>query len=140
MTVHFYDDAHEAFFRERLDRAAASGRTPDSYFRSFLYLCGLCPDTRSHFQRLFDWREWCICPEALADGWQTGTSKKITRLAFNLWNGYGQEQPEDERVSAAFLPDEVFCCEFQPYFFEAVRLRFPEYAGTGFASSRTGSG
>ena len=128
MTVHFYDDAHEAFFRERLDRAAASGRTPDSYFRSFLYLCGLCPDTRSHFHRLFDWREWCICPEALADGWQTGTSKRITRLAFNLWNGYGQEQPEDERVSAAFLPDEIFCCGFQSCFFEAVRLRFPEYA------------
>ena len=89
MTVHFYDDAHEAFFREKLERAAASGRTPDNYFRSFLYLCGLCPDTRSHFPRLFDWREWCICPEALADGWQTGTSKRITRLAFNLWNGYG---------------------------------------------------
>ena len=50
MTVHFYDDAHEAFFREKLERAAASGRTPDNYFRSFLYLCGLCPDTRSHFQ------------------------------------------------------------------------------------------
>lgn len=85
-------------------------------------------DTRSHFHRLFDWREWCICPEALADGWQTGTSKRITRLAFNLWNGYGQEQPEDERVSAAFLPDEIFCCGFQSCFFEAVRLRFPEYA------------
>ena len=56
MTVHFYDDAHEAFFREKLERAAASGRTPDNYFRSFLYLCGLCPDTRSHFHRLFDWR------------------------------------------------------------------------------------
>ena len=89
MTVHFYDDAHEAFFREKLERAAASGRTPDNYFRSFLYLCGLCPDTRSH---------------------------------------YGQEQPEDERVSAAFLPDEIFCCGFQSCFFEAVRLRFPEYA------------
>ncbi|CAN4021242.1 Heavy metal transporter, partial [Dysosmobacter welbionis] len=31
MTVHFYDDAHEAFFREKLERAAASGRTPDNY-------------------------------------------------------------------------------------------------------------
>ena len=106
MTVHFYDDAHEAFFREKLERAAASGRTPDNYLGSFLYLC----------------------PEALADCWHTGTSKRITRLAFNLWNGYGQEQPEDERVSAAFLPDEIFCCGFQSCFFEAVRLRFPEYA------------
>ena len=131
MTVHFYDDAHEAFFREKLKQAAASGRTSDSYFQSLIYLCGLCADTRDHFPCLFDWWEWCICPEALTDGWQTGTSKKITRLAFNLWNGYGQEQPEDERVSMAFLPDEIFCCGFQSYFFEAVRLRFPEYAGAG---------
>lgn len=140
MTVHFYDDAHEAFFREKLERAAASGHTPDNYFRSLLYLCGLCPDTRSHFHRLFDWREWCICPEALADGWQTGTSKKITRLAFNLWNGYGQEQLEDERVSAAFLPDEIFCCGFQSCFFEAVRLRFPEYAGAALSLPCMGPG
>lgn len=69
-----------------------------------------------------------VSARGAADGWQTGTSKRITRLAFNLWNGYGQEQPEDERVSAAFLPDEIFCCGFQSCFFEAVRLRFPEYA------------
>lgn len=99
-----------------------------AYSRSFFYLCGLCPDTRSHFRRLFDWDDWCIRPEALDEGWQTGTTRRITRLAFNLWNGYGQETPEASNISASFLPDELFCCSFQPYFFEAVRLRFPEYA------------
>ena len=83
MTVHFYDDAHEAFFREKLERAAASGRTPDNYFRSFLYLCGLCPDTRSHFHRLFDWREWCICPEALADGWRHSCRMRYSAVGFS---------------------------------------------------------
>jgi len=85
MTVHFYDDAHEAFFREKLERAAASGRTPDNYFRSFLYLCGLCPDTRSHFHRLFDWREWCICPEALADGGDFFTGFISSNTESFLW-------------------------------------------------------
>ncbi|CUP97933.1 Uncharacterised protein [uncultured Flavonifractor sp.] len=40
---------------------------------------------------------------------------KITRLAFNLWNGYGTEQPDSAQISPFFLPDELFCCVFQPY-------------------------
>ena len=128
MTVSFYDVAHEEFFQENLKRSMASGHTPDSYFQSFLYLCGLFADTRNHFHRLFDWQEWCIRPEGLSEGWQTGTTRKITRLAFSLWNGYGQEIPDRSDISASFLPDEVFCCPFQPYFFDAIRLRFPEYS------------
>ena len=129
MSICFYDGEHERFYCEKQEIACMEGRRADSYFNSFLYLCGLCSDTRTHFQNIFDWDEWCICPEALSQGWQTGTSRKVIRLAFNLWNGYGAEQPEDEHTSALFLPDELFCCAFQPYFFEAIRLRFPEYAG-----------
>lgn len=128
MKVDFFDAAHEAFYTEKLEQAKREGHRVDGYFSSLLYLCGLCHDTRAHFNRLFDWREWCICPDALSDGWQTGATGKITRLAFNLWNGYGFIDPDDEHVSASFLPDELFCCEFQAYFFEAIRLRYPEYA------------
>lgn len=125
MKVCFFDVAHKAFYMEKLEQAEREKRRVDSYVQSLIYLCGLCPDTRTHFSRLFDWEDWCIRPEALNEGWQTGTTGKISRLAFNLWNGYGQEDPEDEYISARFLPDELFCCEFQPYFFEAIRLRYP---------------
>ena len=27
----------------------------------------------------------------------------------------------------ARTPDNLFCCEFAPYFYEAVKLRYPEY-------------
>lgn len=131
MKIRFYDRDHEAFFRRGLERASTERHRQDTYFRSLLYLCGLCPETREHFSRLFEWQEWSICPESLEEGWQTGTSRKTTRLAFNLWNGYGLEQPDDERISPAFLPDELFCCEFQSFFFEAIRLRFPEYTDAG---------
>lgn len=128
MNLSFCDKAHEDFYYNGLQKAQEVGGQVDSYFRAFLYLCGLCHDTRVHFDRLFIWREWCIQPEALADGWQTGTTGKIVRLAFNLWNGYGYDVQDGEQISMLFLPDELFCCEFQPYFFEAIRLRFPEYA------------
>lgn len=128
MRVSFLDQEHADFFAEKDRFTQEAGHTADSYSRSFFYLCGLCPDTRTHFRRLFDWDGWCIRPEGLGEGCQTGTSRKITRLAFNLWNGYGQEIPDRSDISASFLPDEVFCCPFQPYFFEAIRLRFPEYS------------
>lgn len=128
--IYFFDTAHEAFYAENLARAEQEGRRADSYFKSLIYLLGLCAETRVHFDHLFDWKDWYIQPEALSAGWQTGTTGRVTRLAFNLWNGYGQEDPESNLVSARFLPDEIFSCEFQMYFFEAVRLRFPEYANT----------
>ena len=30
-------------------------------------------------------------------------------------------------AAEAFTPDNLFCCEFAPYFYEAVKLRYPEY-------------
>lgn len=127
MKLSFSDADHEAFYTGKLEQAKQEGHRVDSYFRSLIYLCGLCHDTRIHFNRLFEWEEWCICPESLFDGWQTGTTAKITRLAFNLWNGYGFEDPDSKNISASFLPDELFCCEVQSYFFEAIKLRYPEY-------------
>ena len=105
MRVSFLDQEHADFFAEKDRFTQEAGHTADSYSRSFFYLCGLCPDTRTHFRRLFDWDGWCIRPEGLGEGWQTGTSRKITRLAFNLWNGYGQEIPDRSDISASFLPD-----------------------------------
>ncbi|MDD4509461.1 MAG: DUF6075 family protein, partial [Oscillospiraceae bacterium] len=68
--------------------------------------------------------------EGLHCGWQTGTSKIICRLAFNLWNGYCYEECEDDQpVSAYYVTDNIFCCSYAEYFFEAIRLRYPEYCG-----------
>ena len=113
-------------FSVRIGAGAASGVLQTTFF-VFSSICAGCAQIPGAIPSLFDCGVVYL-PEALADGWQTGTSKESPGWQFNLWNGYGQEQPEDERVSAAFLPDEIFCCGFQSCFFEAVRLRFPEYA------------
>ena len=71
-----------------------------------------------------------IRPAALEEGWQTGGTARIVRMAFNLWNGWcyeSEEEAQDGRMSEAFTPDNLFCCEFAPYFYEAVKLRYPEY-------------
>ena len=68
--------------------------TDDSYYSSFFYCVGISEDTRNHVDRMFDFKERLIKPEALHEGWQTGGSARLTRLAFNLWNGYVEKGEE----------------------------------------------
>ena len=102
----------------------------DPYYRALVYLLGMAAETRAHFSRCFDGETRTIRPAALGEGWQTGGTMRIVRMAFNLWNGWCYESEEDAqegRISDAFTPDDLFCCEFAPYFYEAVKLRYPEY-------------
>ena len=59
-----------------------------------------------------------IKPESLAAGWQTSGTTKLTRFAYNLWNGYDDK---------SCTPYDLFDCSFAPYMYEAVKLRYPEY-------------
>lgn len=49
---------------------------------------------------------------------QAGVCVRLTRLAFNLWNGY--VEPGDELMSK---PYEMFDCGYAPYFYEAIKQR-----------------
>lgn len=40
----------------------------------------------------------------------------------NLWNNYVEEGREK-----SFTPEDLFCCEFAPYFMEGIKVRYPEY-------------
>ena len=48
----------------------------------------------------------------------TGGTVKLTRFAYNLWNGYSDK---------SCTPYDLFDCSFAPYMYEAVKLRYPEY-------------
>lgn len=126
MSIQFIDSAHKEFFLQKLSQAEGERKRVDSYFKALIYLCGLTQETRSHFSSIFDWNDWTINFECLSAGWQTGGTARITRLAFNLWNGCGSDDPIGTPISIEYLPDNIFCCNFMEYFFEAVRLRFSE--------------
>ena len=90
-------------------------------------------DTRGHYKTIFDPVRKEINIEGLNKGWQTGTSMKITRLAFNLWNGMtydSRESLEGNKVSPYYAVDEIFCCGYAPYFYQAIKLRYPEYTAS----------
>lgn len=83
---------------------------------------GIAPETRANIQQMFNFKEDCIEPDGMHGGWQTSGTVRVCRLAFNLWNGY--TEPEQ---SNAFSPEDLFCCEFAPYFMEGIKIRYPEY-------------
>ncbi len=116
--IRFASKEHEKFFYSMM----AKSRINDCYHRAFFYCVGISDTARNNVGRMFDFKEDCIKPEGLHEGWQTGGTVRLTRLAFNLWNGY--TEPGDERMST---PYEIFDCGYAPYFCEAIKLRYPQY-------------
>lgn len=116
--IKFTSKEHENFYKEMLQKSGNS----DNYHRAFFYCIGISDTTRRNAGRIFDFEQDRIIPEGLHEGWQTGGTVRLTRLAFNLWNGY--VEPGEESMSS---PYEIFDCNYAPYFYEAIRLRYPEY-------------
>lgn len=118
MKIIFASREHQTFYYQMLSKT----RNSDAYHRAFFYAMGICAETRRNIYTLFDFEEDSIRPEGLAAPWQTGGTRRLCRLAFNLWNGWTEE--EKERLST---PYELFDCDFASYFSEAIRLRYSEY-------------
>lgn len=116
--IQFCTREHRDFFLEMMMKS----RVNDCYHRAFFYVMGIAPETRMNISRMFDFKNDWIVPEGMHGGWQTSGTVKACHLAFNLWNGYTEENNEQY-----FTPEELFCCEFAPYFIEALKIRYPEY-------------
>lgn len=116
--IRFADRWHELFYTKMMMEVGKD----DSYHRAFFYTVGISRDTRDHVRDLYDFEEDCIKSEGLYKPWQTGGSRRLTRLAFNLWNGWVEEK--GERLST---PYNLFDCDHGVYFLEAVRLKYPDY-------------
>lgn len=123
--IKFYDDEHEELYNELCSRM----KYLDCYHQTAAYLLALDSVCRQHINDIFDFSEDVIKPECLNKPWQTSTSRKTTRLMYNLWNGYNSEgEPlEEEQPSTNYTPEHIFACSYAPYYWQAIKLRYPEY-------------
>ena len=51
-------------------------------------------------------------------------------MAFSLWNSCNYDSEKDcnnDIPSKNYNLSEIFCCEYAPYFYEAIKIRYPEY-------------
>lgn len=125
----FIDVKHKEFWNEKLKEMEVMGKT-DVYYKSIVYTLGICDTTRQHFKDIFNLKTGKINIDSLQSPYQTGTSAKVTRMAFSLWNrcNYDSEKDIDNGViSSKYNASEIFACSYAPYFYEGIKIRYPEY-------------
>lgn len=129
-SIIFISSAHEQFYYEKLSKV----RILDVYHKALCYCLGISDDTRRNIYSIYDFNNGNVKPECLHEGWQTNGSVRVVRMAFNLYcNGTpsvyeykgAEEQVKECRQYAA---EELFCCAYAPYFWQAIQIRYPEYA------------
>ena len=127
--VKFRDSDHLDFYLDCLPKC----RYQDPYHSALVYCLGIDRGTREHIDRIYDFKTGYVRTECLHEGWQTSGSMRITRMAFNLYNNgmpsVSDVMTKDEMYeeSERYTPADLFCCEYAEYFWQAVRIRYPEY-------------
>ncbi len=125
----FIDKEHEEFYKEKLNEIGQE----DVYRKALVYTLGICETTRENFTDIFNIKEGLINRDSLQRAYQTSTSMKVTRLSFSLWNSNSYDSDEDLKngiISTHYNPSDIFCCSYAPYFYEAIKIRYPEYTGS----------
>lgn len=133
MSIKFKDKEHEKNYNFIL------GMMPYSNLerKALAYLFALDTVCFEHIRDLYDFSDNRIMLSGLDKGWHTGTSRRTTRLAFNLYNGWctdgetyiGSDGFEEMLPSGYYSPVNLFCCEYAEYYVEAIKIRFPEFFG-----------
>lgn len=123
MSIKFQNKKHKDFYYQKLSQVDY----PDSYNRSLIYLLAMNQDTRKHFNQIFNINENTININSLKKAWQTSTSLNVCRLAFNLFNGCANDNPQAKSMNKKYSIYNLFCTSGAGYFFEAIKLRYPEY-------------
>ena len=122
------------------------------YHKALCYCLGISDDTRRNINSIYDFKTGCVKTECLHEGWQTSGSMKVVRMAFNLYcNGApsvddytkteGQTNITElmlndfiEKVvihvneCRQYTVEDLFCCAYAPFFWQAIQIRYPEYA------------
>lgn len=125
----FISEAHEKFYYEKLKEV----RYQDVYHKALVYCLGICDDTRRNVDNIYNFKTGCVKTECLHEGWITSGSAKIIRMAYNLYNNgtpsvYDYEGAEEQlNECRQYTVEDLFCCGYAKYFWQAVKIRYPEY-------------
>lgn len=129
-TITFKNKEHEKFYYTYLPKC----RYQDVYHKALVYCLGIDRDTRENAEQIYDFKTGYVKTECLHEGWQTSGSVRIVRLAFNLYcdgtpSVYDYEGDSERQVNECreYSVSDLFCCGYARYFWEAVKIRYPEY-------------
>ena len=116
--MNFMNNAHEKFYYEKLKEV----RYQDVYHKALVYCLGVNRDTREHIDQIYDFKTGCVKTEC-----------KVIRMAFNLYcdgapsvDDY-QDTEDQLQECSQYNVEELFCCSYAPYFWQAIQIRYSEY-------------
>lgn len=115
----FKNKEHQKFYKQSMKDC----KVDDTYHRALFYVLGLYDDTRNHISDLYDFETDSIKLNALDKAWQTSGTYNSTLFAFNLFNGYIQEDGREKEST----PYCLFQSGAAPYFIEAIKIKFPDH-------------
>ena len=126
--IAFKDQEHEIFYRNCLTKC----KQQDVYHKALIYCLGISRDTRQNIERIFDFNNGTVKPKCLREGWITSDSARVVRMAFNLFcNGTPSVRSLEGKAKVEecrhYTVEDLFCCEYAVYFWEAIKVRYPEY-------------
>lgn len=75
----------------------------DPFRKAFFIAVSANELTTKNINKLYDFESDSIKPQGLRMGWQTGESRKATKLAFNLYNGFSTKEENE-----SFTPYYIF--------------------------------
>lgn len=125
----FMNQEHKKFFLTYLPQC----RYADVYHVALVYCLGINNDTRKNVKSIYDFKTGCVKTKCLQEGWITSGSARIIHMAFNLYcNGtpsvYDYKDVEEMLDEyKRYTVEDLFCCSYAIYFWQAIQLRYPEY-------------
>lgn len=122
-TIIFKDDKQKQSFYNFVD--ALPSNRKDCYHISLLYCLTLNTACVEHFDEIYDMNEFSIKPQCLCEPWQTGSSLRTTRMAFQLFNGFTMDCDNNELISnpSNYTIDALFYSDIE-YYCEAIKIRY----------------
>ena len=125
----FKNGSHRKFYEKWVPKC----RHQDVYHKALIYCLGLNEDTRNHISEIYNFESGYVQTECLQEGWITSGAVKVIRMAFNLYcngtpsvNDYKKQEDQLQECSQ-YTVEELFCSGYARYFWEAIKLRYPEY-------------
>ena len=128
--IRFLNAEHHNFYSDTLQRFP----DPAAPEKALCYCLGIHPAIREHVDHIYDFSTGQVMPECMQEEWVISAEdpediRTVIRMAYNLYGGTPSVAEADDQLDECrkYTVDELFNCRYAPYFWEAVKIRYPEY-------------
>ena len=128
--IRFINAEHHRFYSKTLQRFS----DPAAPEKALCYCLGIHPAIREHVDYIYEFSTGRVTPECMHEEWVMSAEdpeaiRTVIRMAYNLYGGTPSVAESDDQLGECqkYTAKELFGCRYAPYFWEAIKIRYPEY-------------